>query len=185
VVAAIVVACAHVANEWVLDGDVEQFDATGEGNAPSWASTVATFAAALAAALLAAQEPQRRRRRVWLALAAAMAFLSLDDGAALHESVSDDSLMQIVVLLPVTGLVFVGLWRLSGDRAVRAGLLVLVAAVAVEQAGGRVTRRLEDEGTGWPDVLRNALEESLELLGWGVIAAALCGAVTSARAAPR
>jgi hypothetical protein len=189
------VAVLHLLNEGLLDGRIDQFDATREANAPTWASTVTTFSAALSATLLAAVGPARRA--AWLALGVAIGFLSLDDGAQVHETlgsaaasvldVGEDTErhLQILTVLPVVGAVFLGLWWISRDmpkrlrNMVRAGLLSLGAALVVEEGVGSATHELEDRGVYWPDVLRNAAEESLELGGWGLVAAGLMGCLVA------
>jgi hypothetical protein len=76
-------AALHLGNAVVLDNRISSFDADHEGNLIAWAGSSAIFAAACSAGLLALV---RARDRLLLGLlAAAVAFLSLDETAALHE----------------------------------------------------------------------------------------------------
>jgi hypothetical protein len=188
VLAALVQSAAHLTNEFLLDDRVQGLDADLEGTSFTWASSVATFAVAWAAGLHAAAF--RNRRRELAALAAVAVWFSLDDVAIIHERVAlklgedvlglpDYAAVRLWLLLYLPLLLLVGLiiWRLVQaaappvDRALRLGLGLLVASIPVEIAG-LVTRRIAEDGTDVPEDLRVALEESLELSGWIVLAAA-------------
>ncbi|HEX7254637.1 MAG TPA: hypothetical protein VF236_01795, partial [Gaiellaceae bacterium] len=189
VVAACVQAALHLGNALVLDRRVANFDADVEGNMLAWAGSAAIFAAACASGLLALLRPAAR----WAfgLLAAALAFLSLDETAAIHERIgqagvrvldlSDDDYGRAIwpiVLFPMLAGILLGLWRLASaappdvGRTLRIGAGLLVAAVGAEflwtafpVSGGEVG--------SWPDALQVSLEEALELAGWVLVAAGL------------
>jgi hypothetical protein len=195
-VAALVLVVAHLGNEFVLDDRVEGLDADIEGNAFTWASSVATFAVALTAALHAlAVEEQRREFSI---LAAIALWFSLDDVAIIHERIAlkigEDLFglsnatavrLWLILYLPLLVLTALMLWRIAraaepqADRAVRFGLGLLVASIPVEIVGVP-TRNLAEDGTDVPNDLRVALEEALELGGWILIASGLTAILCSA-----
>lgn len=162
-------------------------DANAEHNPMTWASTVATFAAALAAALHATL--LRKRRRTYIVLACAFAFFSLDDAILLHErlatsvldalgvSVSWDSVLWPALYLPLAGVVVLSLLAVAhtaparAGRFIRIGLLLLLAAVAAEALSAPVSTT--DTGAGWAHVLVGAFEEGAELASWILIATGL------------
>jgi hypothetical protein len=180
-------AALHLGNAIVLDNRVSSFDADHEGNLIAWAGSSAIFAAACAAGILALV---RSRDRLLLGLlAAAVAFLSLDETAALHERVgqagvrvlglSDDDYGRVIwpiVLFPLLAGVVLVLWRLA-DRAraaprqaIRVGLALLVVAVVAELAWAAFPISGGEIGSA-PDALAVSLEEGLELGGWLLVAA--------------
>jgi hypothetical protein len=185
----------HLVNEWLLDDRLSNLDAGEEANATTWASSAATFSAAYAAVLWLLAGA--RARAELLLLTAVVAFFSLDDIIQAHERLSEqldvlESLPDYVrtriwlpVYLPLLGLVGLLLWRAARDgparagRFVRAGLVLLVAGVALEVIG-LSTKWLARRGTVWPDDIRVGLEESTELAGWILVAAGLTAAAVAA-----
>lgn len=179
----------HLGNAVVLDNRVSSFDADHEGNLIAWAGSSAIFAAACSAGVLALV---RARDRLLLGLlAAAVAFLSLDETAALHERIGqagvrvlglgDDDYGRIiwpVVLSPLLAGVVLGLWRLAERarpaprQAIRAGIALLAVAVAAELAWAAFPISGGEVGS-WPDAVAVSLEEGLELGGWLLVAAGL------------
>lgn len=175
---------AQLINGLVLDDRYFDLNARAEGNAFTWASVCAAFAAALGASLLGAH-----------LLSAILAFLSLDDLALIHERVGDkvarDGLglseeladqFEVVAFFPLFALALLLSWTLAvrvgavdGER-MRLGLVTLGVAVVVEVLGV-ATRPLEEDGTQWPNRVRVALEEGLELAGWILLASGLLAAV--------
>jgi hypothetical protein len=164
-------------------------DADHEGTQFSWASGVATFAAALALALIVLV--RNTAAPGLIVLAALIAYLSLDDIARLHEHLAQKlregafenirpefiDRSWVVVYVPLLAVVAVLLLRMTRDRRpadglVRLGLLLLALAVGFEVAGLGTTL-LADESTTWPDSVEVALEEGAELGGWILIAAGL------------
>ena len=200
VLAVAVQTTAHLGNEFLLDDRVQGLDADVEGNAFTWASSVATFAVGLMAALHAAAFETRRRE--FSALAAITVWFSLDDVAIIHEraalELGEDVLglpdyaavrLWLVLYLPLLLVAGLLLWRIAqaaaspADRAVLLGLALLVASVPVEFIGV-ITRRINEEGA--LEAVRIAIEEGLELGGWILVAAGLTAIVCSAlmRVAP-
>jgi hypothetical protein len=185
----------HVGNEWILDGRVANLDVGEEGNAPTWASSVATFTAAFAALLLLLAEG--RARLGLLGLAALLAWFSLDDIIQAHERVSGkldvlESLPDYVrtrlwlpVYLPLLAVAGYLLFRAAAEaparaaRFIRAGLLLLVAGIAFEVVG-LATKWLARRDVVWPDDIRIGLEEGIELSGWILVATGLTAAALSA-----
>ena len=171
---------AQLVNGLALDDRYFDLNARAEGNVFTWASVCATFAAALGASLLG--------RHV---LAAILAFLSLDDLALVHERLGDkvarDALglseeladqFEVVAFLPLLGLALLIAWQLASrladadGRRVRLGLMTLGSAIVVEILGV-FTRPLEEDGTRWPNIIRVAVEEALEVGGWALLASGL------------
>ena len=196
IVAVIVQTGAHLVNELLLDDRVQGLDADLEGNAFTWASSVATFAVAFVASLHAAAFELRRRE--FAVLATIALWFSLDDVAIIHERLAlklgEDILglpdyaavrLWLVLYLPLLLLAGLVLWRLAQElrppasRALRLGLGLLVASIPVEIVG-LVSRRLAEDGTDVPENFRVAVEEGLELAGWIVVAAALTATLCSA-----
>jgi hypothetical protein len=167
---------------FLFDEAIEDLNPKLEGNLLSWLSVVAVFGGALAAALHAVILPGRRR--LFAALAAIFAFLSLDDMIQIHERVADNleplffEHIETVIFLPVFAAAFLIVWALAREVAPRAGrflrvaMMLLVAAVVVD-LGATVTQDLEEEGTAWPHAVRIAIEEALELSGWILVSATL------------
>jgi hypothetical protein len=195
-VAVLVQTVAHLGNEFLLDDRVEGLDADVEGNAFTWASSVATFTVALAAALHAVAF--ERQRREFFVLAGLAAWFSLDDVAIIHERVAlklgEDLLglpdylavrLWLILYLPLLLLAGIALWRIAqeaqppADGAVLLGLGLLVASIPVELVGA-LTRKLAEDGTDVPETFRVALEEGLELGGWILLAAGLTAILCSA-----
>ena len=139
----------------------------------AWASSVATFSAALSAFVLAALGSDRGLK---LALAATLCLFSLDDIVAVHERLSDEAGSLIpgehtgraagmLSLLPLMGVASVALWRLSaaeGGRVrarLRLGLALLVTAVFLEAFASALVRQGGWSGAELPMVLEVVLEE--------------------------
>jgi hypothetical protein len=198
----------HIANHALFDGDYWNLNPGTEGNAWTWASSAAVFAAGFA--LLVRTVAVEERRWYYGGLGAALAFFSLDDAVEIHERVgrwvgtraleSAPGWLQnrtwLVLYVPILVFVAVALWRESNGthharRTLRLGLLLLVAGIATE-AFGVVTKPIDRRGVAWPDILRIGVEEGLELAGWIVVAAgltalvylALIAAVTSGTVEP-
>jgi hypothetical protein len=182
VVAVTIQTAAHLLNAAFI-GTVA-LNANAEGNVFAWASGAALVAAALACALHAWLVQDGRR--AFVAVAAMLAFLSLDEMTAIHERIvarvvelgdlpiAWDSVLWPVLYAPLVGAVFVLLLVLASAAPPRAGRFIvvglglLVAAVVAEVASAPVST-----GSNWPHVLEGAVEEAAELGGWIVIATAL------------
>ncbi len=190
----------HLANVVFFDLSHGLLNADADGSVFSWASTVATFAAAGLLALLAAFRPERAT--LLLLLAAAVAYLSLDDAVQLHERVSEwktqlgplthfSRTFWPLVYMPLLAAVFVGLatvatgLRRRHGRLVMLALVMLAVAVLLEMASPLLFELGFDHGDlgyEWEAVT----EEGLELGGWMLISvglgAALCSLATRDRA---
>lgn len=121
-------------------------------------------------------------------LAAVLAFLAVDELFVLHERLgvrvaallglsSDwDSVVWPAVYLPVIGLVFLLFLDMARraprdvGRLVLVGLGCLVAAVVLEVVSYRFST--SETAPGLIHALEGAAEEGLELMGWGLLAAA-------------
>jgi hypothetical protein len=188
-----VLVLGHLANHALFDGDVWNLNPGTEGNAWTWASSAAVFAAGFAALVRAVALDERRAAFAWLA--AALMFFSLDDAVEIHEEMGQavgSRLLEsapgyaqnrtwLILYVPLLVYVAVTLWREStgphpARRTLRLGLWLLVAAVATE-AFGLVTKPIDRRGVAWPDILRVGVEEGIELAGWIVAAAALTALV--------
>jgi hypothetical protein len=179
-----------LANAFLLDYDIWNLDADADGNALAWASSVATFTAALGALLLGLLAPTTSWQM--LGMAAALAFFSLDDAVGVHEELASEAVHGLdlptsvgrafwpMLYLPLLAFVVVSLWRLAADaserirRALLLGLALLAAAVAAEVLSAvwwsEDSRPLVDD-------LEVAFEEGAELAGWILIASAVLGVV--------
>jgi hypothetical protein len=181
---------AHLTNAFLLDSGVAGLDADVEGNAFTWASSVATFALAMAAFLHAAVFSERRRE--FSLLVGLGVLLSLDDVVQIHErlglGVGEDLLglpdylavrLWLVFYLPLLLLTGALLWLVAealwspAARMLRLGLALLVASIPVEIVGAATRWLEEEEGISLPNDLRLAVEEGLELGGWILAAAGL------------
>jgi hypothetical protein len=175
----------HLTNA-LLDYRVWNFHADVDGNAISWVSSVITFTAALAAAGVAVTIPSARRGA--LALAAVLAFFSLDDVVGFHEQIGVHvrgdlasgwgRLLWPAIFFPLLAFAFLMLLRLSRDaprragKAIRAGLALLVFAVAAEAAWSSWFLAGGETET-WPDTLEVVIEEGAELFAWFLVAGGL------------
>jgi hypothetical protein len=199
-VAVVLQTAAHLTNAFLLDYEVWSIDASGDGNALSWASAVATFGAGLAAFLIGLM-PQRPDWRL-VTLGCVLAFLSLDDVAMVHEKVAFSAADAVgapdvvaratwpLLYLPLFAFAVVTLWRLAvgaQDRvrqAIQWGLALLALALVLETLA---TLWWEDDSRPLIDDLEIALEEGAELGGWILIATGLLAIAyeTLLRARPR
>jgi hypothetical protein len=185
---------AHLVNVLFFDLRIDMINADSDSGAFAWASSVATSCAALLLLLLAILRPTRTRPLV--ALAGAVAFMSLDDMVGLHERVSDlgttlgpiEHFARIfwpLVFMPLLAATFVGLFgvaaglRSAPGRALLAGLALLVAAIALEMASPILFALGSDHGELAYE-LEVVLEEGAELAGWILVSTGLAAAVLTA-----
>jgi hypothetical protein len=185
---------AHLINVFVFDLRIDIVNADSDTGAFAWASSVATFGAALLLSLFAIVRPTR----TWplVALAGAVAFMSLDDMVGLHERVSAlgtdlgaiEHFARIfwpVVFMPLLVATFVGIvgvaagLRAAPARALLVGLALLVAAIALEMASPILFALGSDHGEPAYE-LEVALEEGVELAGWILVSAGLAAALLTA-----
>jgi hypothetical protein len=195
IAAVVVQSVAHLVDTFALDARYDLINADLDTGVFTWASSAATFAAAMAVALLAALVPSRRIPL--LALASGIGLFSLDDAVALHERITIDHIgpiphasriLWVLVLLPVLACVFVGLatiaWRAPREiaRVLAVALALLVGAVLLE-AG---TPALFEAGEGHrsiPYETEVVVEEGAELAAWLLVAGALGAGVVVLAAA--
>ena len=200
---AVVQATLHLVDVYAFDGGVAAInsDNAGEGNVFTWASSSATFAAALFCVLLLLAE----RRVVFGLVAAALTLFSVDDALALHERATPEFLDVVgldadlsrlawpALLLPLMAFVALAIWQRAATaswderRVLRGGIALLGLAIALELAlfpapdGSRARELLE------PSFV--AAEESIELGAWILLTAGLASvlvrriAIDSAREA--
>lgn len=191
----IVTLLAVGAPDGTLSADLEPSE---EHNVFSWASTVATFAAAYASFLLALAVPEQRLRFGFLA--GSFAFLSLDDAALIHERVGAkvfeewldfpenvSEQLELLLYLPIFAAALWIVWTVvqqspwPAARVLLGGVSLLGLAVACEFAG-TATRRLEERGLGFFNTMRVGVEEASELGGWTLVATALTALACTALA---
>jgi hypothetical protein len=185
---------AHLMNLAFFDLRIDMINADSDSGAFAWASSVATSCAALLLCLLAIMRPTR----TWplVALAGAVALMSLDDMVALHERVSGlgttlgpiEHFARIfwpLVFMPLLAATFVGLLgvaaglRIAPGRALLAGLALLVVAIALEMASPILFALGSDHGDLAYE-LEVVLEEGAELAGWVLVSTGLAAAVLTA-----
>jgi hypothetical protein len=183
---------AHLGNVLAFDGDIDGLNVENDINLFAWASSMATFTAALASVLLAALLPALRLRL--LVLGAILMFFSVDDLATIHERLGTFVRRDLLdlpsgygrvawpaIFLPLLAAAFLILWDLSrrlptaGGPTLRLGLGLLVAAVAMEvfSAPFYIEGGSGSRGFGALEVV---VEEGFELAAWVLIASALTGA---------
>ena len=191
---------AHFINVVAFDLSIDMVNAGSDSSVFAWASSVATFGAALLLCLLAIVRPTRPWPLV--ALAGAAAFMSLDDRISLHERVSRlgttlgptehfARTFWPLVYMPLLAATFIGLFgvaaglRVAPARALLAGLTSLVVAIALEMA----SPILFALGSNYGELayeLEVVLEEGAELAGWILVSTGLATALlTSAPPASR
>jgi hypothetical protein len=198
--AVLVQTVVHLVNLAAFDLDYQALDADKDSSVFAFASSAATLGCAAAVLMLA---PLWQRGRLALAaLAAVLAFLSLDDMFRLHDRVGialDFEFMGLeqmgrlvwpAVWLPLLASAFAGLWAVSSAmrpeprNLLRTGLAALVVAVALEMAG-LVVVNVGFDAPSLPYEVQVVLEEGAELAGWLLIWIGLAaGALGSASAAP-
>lgn len=190
VVAVVVQTLLHVVDIAVFDRGANIFDADDDVTVSGWASTAATFAAALAVLPLAFV----LRRRWLFFLSGVLAFFSFDDFIRLHERIAagveslgiDESLqlgrlIWAVIFFPLLVLTAAILWALAQSLApeeaslVRFGLVLLAAAVVLEASSPALFAFGLDH-KDWQYEIEVVLEEGGELAGWIWIATALMAA---------
>ncbi|MEO5791587.1 MAG: hypothetical protein ABIR67_05865 [Gaiellaceae bacterium] len=168
-----------------LSTSIRSLDVNGEQTLFSWLSSVVIATAALACLLLAVV--QRGRNVSLLALGGMLAFLSLDEAVLIHERLvirltealeiraEWNSVIWPVLYLPLLASVL-ALLVLEARRGARStsvlvfvGLGCLAAAVGAEIVSAPYS--LDDYGIAHS--LEGAIEEGLEVAGWGLIATAM------------
>jgi hypothetical protein len=185
----------HIAN--ALTFQLKALDADAEHTVFSWMGSAVTFAAALACVLLAA--PSFARGRLLVPLGGLVAFLSLDEAVSVHERIGiriadlfDLSItwsrviwpaVYLPLMLAVLALLVAAVRTAPRDtsRLVLVGLGCLSAAVAAEIVSAPLSTAVD----AFTEALVVAVEEGLELAGWGLIATGLLSWLGSRRRAER
>lgn len=184
----------HYANAVFLDFRFGMLNADADQGVFTWASSVATFAAAGAIAVVAVQVT--RYRVALLGTAAIVAFMSLDDAVALHERITISHIgpiehagriLWVACTMPLLAAAFVGIAILARraplgtGRVVMLGLWLLGGAIALEFTSP-VWFALGSDHGGWLYEAEVVVEEGLELAGWLLIAGGAAGAAIAAAA---
>jgi hypothetical protein len=182
VVAVATQTAVHLLNAAFIES--ARLDANGEGNPIAWAHGVAIFSCAFVCGLHALLV--RLRRGTFVALAAILALLSLDEVAEIHEwivggalevlglTATWDSVVWPVLYAPLLGGLFVLLLAVARaaprrpGRYMLVGLGLLTAALLAEVVSAPVS-----SGTNWPHTIEGAFEEGAEIGGWIAIASGL------------
>ena len=173
------------------------FDTTAEHSIAGWFSATLTFVVALAAGanvvLVRNIDSSTWRRTGWLVITVLFAYLSLDDGAAIHEHLGAglkqtpvigaaieayDSYSWHIVILPffvaIGGFMLVFLWKELAHRNERIGILAAFSFLALAVGQDYIEGTTEEydwfEATYGMDPyailhFAKSLEESLEMLG--------------------
>jgi hypothetical protein len=199
VAAVLVQVASEFVNYFAFDMEVWALNVDADNNAFAWASSVAQFTVAAFCLLLLLAGWWSRGPL--LGLIAILIFFSVDDIVRIHEQVSSafredvlgvggawGRLVWPIIFMPLLAAAFILLWRFSerapalAGRVTRIGLAMLVLAVFAE-AFSTVLHLGEGDSLGTaPDVVEVAVEESLELAAWILIAGAVAATVlTSGR----
>jgi hypothetical protein len=200
VAAAVAQGVIHLVNNALFDARWSIVDAGFEKNIPTWASASAAFTAAVAAFLIA--ETGTGSRRLYLGLAAILAFFSLDDSVGLHELIVHERVGEVGTVEHAAGVIWplVYLPLLLGGlvlliraaqaaafpakRVIQIGLGLLGSAVALEFVGVLMLEiGFTDLSFGY--AIQVAIEEGFELAGWILIASGLLAEVLGRVAAAR
>ncbi|MBL8155414.1 MAG: hypothetical protein JNM70_14615 [Anaerolineae bacterium] len=162
---------------------IDLFSVNAEQTIPTWYATLLLFGAAVLLAMIAVAQRQDDDRswRHWAGLAVIFVYLSMDEGAVIHEIVADglqNTLnltgyltfgWQIVAvpLLIVFGLLYARfLWRLPArtrNLFILAGLIYVGGALIVEAISANQYDR--DGGITFPYLAIATIEEMGEMLG--------------------
>lgn len=183
------------ATAWITT--MKLFDANSETNVPTWFSSALLLAAAVTAGLVGAlvRRAGGRDGGRWLALAATLGLLSLDEASALHERLGGPAeallgdaaghfawVVPGAVLAALVGVSFLGFLTRLPRRVRRhllgAGSVFLFGAVALEAVSGAVLRAYGDRAAY---LLVTAAEEGAEMAGavWFLLAPLSCLAVSA------
>jgi hypothetical protein len=167
----------------LIEGTVapyDRLDPDSEESVFDWASTGVTLVTAFLCTVHAIAVP--RRRWAYGVLAGLLLYLSFDDAFRIHETVGTDlredlglaasigARLWTAAYLPLLAVVVVLLWRVvragppAGLKLLLTGLACFGGAIALEAVGAT--------SLGTP-LLFVVTEESLELAGWELVAAAL------------
>jgi hypothetical protein len=153
------------------------------GSPSSWSHdlTPILLAAGAVACLLGARH-ETGRRATWLATAAVLAFLFVDEITSLHADVDSLSYGKLVYV-PALLVVVICMWRLTAGGAhapnLRVAFGVLLLGYAVHVVGPHVHARGLDPG-GWANQVRVGTKEGAELAGLALALQAVASVALSA-----
>ena len=157
---------------------IRVMDAGISSSPVAWIGPGALVIAVLATVFLA------RRGRIAASLAPVLAVVLVLATRHLGESLP----YWQVLLLPPLGLALFLLWRESerldplAAKTCRAGCALLVAAFAVHAFGPPVLHAFGVAEYSWPDQVKIALKEGLEIAGWLLVASGLAATAWGTRA---
>lgn len=162
---------------------IDLFSVNAEGTIPTWYSTLLLFLSAALLAFIATvkQKNQEPYKHHWTGLAIIFLYLSLDEGAAIHEIFSDPlqaafnttgylSFAWLIAFVPLV--IFFALFYLRfllhlppriRNLFIIAGVLYVGGAVIVEAISAN--RWYVDGGVSFPYLAIATVEESFEMLG--------------------
>ncbi|MDP8976430.1 MAG: hypothetical protein M3N28_08735 [Actinomycetota bacterium] len=195
VAAVVVQSAAHLVDVVAFDLSVNLINVDSDTSAFTWASVVTEGTAAAMGLLMAATVAGPRGRL--LLLSGLLAFFSLDDAVEIHERISSQASRFLdfphssrvfwpLVFLPLLSATFVLLWNLArhahfpAGRAIRFGLVLLAAAVALEVASPLLISSWDHGDLAYE--LEVVIEEGLELGGWIMITGGLAAILVGRRA---
>ncbi len=154
------------------------FDPDGEGKPPAIFSAALLVTAGAACALVSDTAAERHHRRRWLALAAFLAFMGVDEGVTIHEHLEEWTgigwIKLYIPLIVVGGAAWLGvlrrMWTLKTERA-------LFIAGAVCWGVAQVLEKIQatDVGRVRGYEVMSTVEEALEASGSALFLLAVVG----------
>ena len=169
-------------DNWLVQGFLEEFHLSREGNLPTYYSAVALLFCSVLLAFIARSRKREPYSAHWAGLAAVFLFLSLDEMLQWHEilvnpvrATLDTSgllyfawvipygLLLLTLLVLYTRFIFYHLPNRTRGLFVLAGLMFVSGAIGVEMLGGRHAELYGDQNLTM--VLYQTVEESLEIMG--------------------
>jgi hypothetical protein len=170
------VTAVHVANR-VSGADVYMLSLEGEGNIPTWFTTVQFFLVGVGALLIA--WASERSRLAWAVTGLAFLFLSMDEAAQLHEKLvevaTDDPDADLwywpALYAPVLIGTALALWHVLGDvrRELGSSTLVVVAVTFLAVSVLLDAGASEWRSNAWVFEPGVVVEEGLEFAGTALL----------------
>jgi hypothetical protein len=170
------VTAVHVANR-VSGADVYMLSLEGEGNIPTWFTTVQFFLVGVGALLIA--WASERSRLAWAVTGLAFLFLSMDEAAQLHEKLvevaTDDPDADLwywpALYAPVLIGTALALWHVLGDvrRELESSTLVVVAVTFLAVSVLLDAGASEWRSNAWVFEPGVVVEEGLEFAGTALL----------------
>lgn len=178
---------------------LDLFSVNAEETIPTWYATLLLFVAAILLAFIAAIKKREKDPyfRHWLGLAVIFLYLSMDEGAVIHEIFSDPLQVRlhttgyltfawVIVFVPLVILMALVYLRFLFHLPLRtrnlfmvSGLLYVGGAVVVEAISANLW--YIDNGVSFPYLMIATVEELLEMLGVVVFIFTLLSYVTTAQ----